>query len=362
MADICSLPLPKKMNTDLDLSDEEEELYEENPVQLFEHHRIKVDPGQSPVRIDKFLTEKIANATRNKVQTGIDGGLVKVNNEPTKSNYKVKPGDVISVLFSKPPRDEDIIPEDIPLDIVYEDADLLVVNKPAGMVVHPAYGNWIGTLVNALVYHFEQLPTTSSLAQRPGLVHRIDKDTSGLLVVAKTEPAMVGLARQFFYHTIKRTYTALVWGEVEQDSGTIRVPLGRSLKDRRLVEPVLNGTHGKIAITHYKVLERMRYVTLIECVLETGRTHQIRAHMKHLGHTLFSDQMYGGNKILAGQVFSSYKAFVENCFAIMPRQALHARSLGFIHPTTGKEMFFEQALPDDFTTVLEKWRGYVRSH
>jgi len=351
----------KQMNTEQEFSEEEEELYEENPVQLFEHHRFKVDPGQAPVRIDKFLTDKIANATRNKVQIGIDGGLVKVNNEITRSNYKVKPGDVISVLLTKPPRDEDIIPEDIPLDIVYEDADLMVVNKPAGMVVHPAYGNWIGTLVNALVYHFEQLPTTASLAQRPGLVHRIDKDTSGLLVIAKTELAMVGLAKQFFFHTIKRTYTALVWGVVKDDQGTIRVPLGRSPKDRRLVVPVLDGTHGKIAITHYKVLERMRYVTLIECVLETGRTHQIRAHMKHLGHTLFSDQMYGGNKLLVGQAFSSYKAFVENCFKLMPRQALHARSLGFVHPTTGKEMYFEQPLPEDFASVLEKWQGYLRT-
>ena len=275
-----------------------EEDPEEEELELYEHHRILVDKGQSLVRIDKFLTEKIANATRNKVQHAIESGGVLVNGEPTKSNYKIKPLDEIRVLLEKPPRDTEVLPENIPLDILFEDPHLLVVNKPAGMVVHPAHGNWTGTLVNGLVYHFQHLPEMKGNVGRPGLVHRIDKDTSGLLVIAKTEEAMAPLAAQFFHHSIDRTYLALVWGEPETDEGTITGHVGRSAKDRKVMDVFPDGSQGKHAVTHWKVLRRLRYVSLIQCNLETGRTHQIRAHMKYLGHPLFNDAMYGGNKIL----------------------------------------------------------------
>ena len=328
--------------------------------ELFEHHRITCDPGQEPLRIDKFLMDRLPNVTRNKVQQGIKDGFVTVNEQTVKPNYKVHAGDEIVIALPEPPRDTELVPEDIPLNIVFEDDYLLVVNKPAGMVVHPAYNNWTGTLVNALAYHFRQLPTMEGNDGRPGLVHRIDKDTSGLLVIAKTEAAMSGLAKQFFDHSIERTYYALVWGEPDETNGTIDVHLGRSEKDRRVTVAIPDGSRGRNAITHYKVLKPLRYVSLIQCNLETGRTHQIRAHMKHLGHTLFNDATYGGDKVLKGTQFSKYKSFVENCFKVMPRQALHAKSLGFEHPITKEQMQFDSELPEDFKAVIEKWEGYVQ--
>ncbi|WP_421763607.1 RluA family pseudouridine synthase [Ekhidna sp.] len=331
----------------------------QNEGDLYEHHNIKVDDGQDLLRIDKFLMDRLPNVTRNKVQAGIKDGFVKVNGREVKPNYKVHPGDEISVMLPEPPRDEDLVPEDIPLDIVLEDDHLLIVNKPAGMVVHPAYQNWSGTLVNALAYHFQNLPEMKGNDGRPGLVHRIDKDTSGLLVIAKTENAMTGLAKQFFDHSIERTYYALVWSVPEEGSGTIDVNVGRSLKDRRITSAFPDGDFGRNAITHYELIEDLRYVSLLKCNLETGRTHQIRAHMRYLGHPLFNDATYGGNEILKGTVFTKYKQFVQNCFKIMPRQALHAKTLGFIHPVTKEKVFVDSELPEDFTSVLEKWRGYV---
>jgi 23S rRNA pseudouridine1911/1915/1917 synthase len=326
---------------------------------LFEHHRIVADPGQSLLRIDKFLNDRLANVSRSKIQKGIDEGFVTVNDNPVKSNYKVHPNDVIVISFPEPPRDTDVKPENIPLDIVYEDSFLLVVNKRAGMVVHPAYQNWTGTLVNALTYHFQNLPQMPGNEGKPGLVHRIDKDTSGLLVIAKTEKAMTALAKQFFDHSIERTYNALVWGVPEPPQGTINVHIGRSLKDRRVTTAFPEGNYGRHAITHYTVFRELRYVSLVECRLETGRTHQIRAHMKYLGHPIFNDAMYGGDQIVKGTVFTKYKQFVENCFKLMPRQALHAKTLGFIHPETGKYLQFDSPLPEDFVAVLEKWENYV---
>lgn len=337
-----------------------EEDFEEEELELYEHHRIVVDKGQSPVRIDKFLTEKIANATRNRVQRAIDAGTILVNGQSSKSNYKIKPADEIRVLLEKPPRDTEVIPENIPLDILYEDPHLLIVNKPPGMVVHPAHGNWTGTLVNGLVYHFQHLPEMKGNVGRPGLMHRIDKDTSGLLVIAKTEETMAPLAAQFFHHTIERTYIALVWGEPEEDSGTVIGHVGRSAKDRKVMDVFPDGSQGKHAVTHWKVLKRLRYVSLIQCNLETGRTHQIRAHMRFIGHPLFNDAMYGGDKIRKGTQFSKYKAFIQNCFDLMPRQALHAMSLGFVHPVTQEKLYFEAPLPADFSAVLEKWEAYVQ--
>lgn len=342
------------------MTDQEHENSSEDSDELFEHYRIQVDPGQSLIRIDKFLSDRLPNASRNRIQNGIRDGLVKVNGLDIKSNYKVRPDDVVSISLPQPPRDTDVVPENIPLNIVYEDAELLVVDKPAGMVVHPAYNNWTGTLVNALVYHFQNLPEMPDNEGRPGLVHRIDKDTSGLLVIAKTEHALNRLARQFFDHSIERTYQALVWGVPEKLEGTVDVKLGRSLKDRRVVTAYPDGDYGKRAITHYKVLQDLRYVSLIECKLETGRTHQIRAHMKYLGHPLFNDATYGGDKILKGTVFSKYKSFVQNCFKILPRQALHAQSLGFVHPVSKKFLQFNSPLPDDFNEVIDKWENYVQ--
>ncbi len=332
---------------------------DDEEISLFEHHRIIIDNGQEALRIDKFLMDRIANVTRNRLQNAIDSEFIRVNDKPIKANYKVRPADIITILMPEPPREDLVLPENIPLNIVYEDDSLLIVNKEAGMVVHPAHSNWSGTLVNALAYHLQNLPTSQNGAGRPGLVHRIDKDTSGLLVIAKTETVMSHLAKQFYDHSIERTYYALVWGEVKEDVGRIENYLGRSMKDRRIVEVYEDETQGKKAITHYEVLKRMRYVTLIKCNLETGRTHQIRAHMKHLGHPLFNDAMYGGDKVLKGTNFTKYKQFVENCFKMMPRQALHAKSLGFVHPDTNKTIFFEADLPADFAAVLDKWEKYV---
>jgi 23S rRNA pseudouridine1911/1915/1917 synthase len=327
--------------------------------ELYEHHRITVDKGQGLTRIDQFLTEKLANATRSKVQAAITAESVRVNGQAVKASYRVKPLDLITVSLPHPPRDTEVIPQDIPLDIVYEDAELLVVNKPAGMVVHPAHGNWDGTLVNALTYHFQHLPTHRNGAIRPGLVHRIDKDTSGLLVIAKTEYAMTHLARQFFDHSIERTYLALVWGEPKEAAGTITGHLARSAKDRKVMDVFPDGSQGKHAITHYQTLRALYYVSLLQCNLETGRTHQIRAHLKYLGHPLFNDAMYGGDKIRKGMNVARYRQFVENCFALCPRQALHAQTLGFVHPSTKESMRFSAPLPADFAAVLAKWAGYV---
>lgn len=328
--------------------------------ELFEHHRIIADPGQSLLRIDKFLLDRLPNVTRTKIQEGIHLGFVRVNEKDIKPNYKIHPGDIVTVSFPEPPRDTDVKPENIPLNIVFEDEYIMVVNKAAGMVVHPAYQNWSGTLVNALAYHFKELPHMPGNEGRPGLVHRIDKDTSGLLVIAKTEAAITHLAKQFFDHSIERTYQAIVWGVPSPEAGTINVNVGRSLKDRRITTAFPKGDFGRTAITHYKLLKDYRYVSLIECRLETGRTHQIRAHMKYLGHPLFNDEMYGGNQITKGTVFTKYKQFVENCFKIIPRQALHARSLGFVHPISGKRLHFDSELPQDFVEVLEKWDHYVK--
>lgn len=335
----------------------ENELLDQEEQDLYEHLRIMVDKGQSLLRIDKFLMYRIENASRNRIQNAIEQGNVLVNEKVIKSSYKVKPLDLISVVLPHPPRDTEVYPEDLPIDIIYEDDDVLIVNKVAGMVVHPGYNNYTGTLVNALVYHFQQLPTLPGNDGRPGLVHRIDKDTSGLLLISKNERSMTYLARQFFEHTITRKYIALVWGDIAQD-GTVTGYIGRSVHDRRVMAIYDDPEKGKWSVTHYKVLERLNYVTLVECQLETGRTHQIRAHMKQIGHPLFSDATYGGDTIVKGTVFSKYKQFVENCFQLMSRQALHAKTLGFVHPTTKKYMLFEVPLPQDFESVLQKWRKY----
>ena len=327
---------------------------------LFIHHHIIADQKQSMLRIDKFLMDRLPNVTRNRIQGAIKEGFIKVNEKTIKSNYKVRPSDEIKIYLPEPPRDTEVVAENIQLNITYEDDDLLIVNKPAGMVVHPAFNNWNGTLVNGLAYHFQQLPVMKDNEGRPGLVHRIDKDTSGLLVIAKNESSMTHLAKQFFNHTIERTYYALVWGTPSPENGIINVNLGRSLKDRRITTAFPEGDFGRNAITHYKTLEDLRYVSLIQCNLETGRTHQIRAHMKYLGHPLFNDVTYGGDKILKGTVFSKYKSFVENCFKIINRQALHAKTLGFIHPSTNQPVKFESELPEDFQNVLTKWREYVK--
>lgn len=329
--------------------------------ELYEHFRFSVDKGQSQVRIDKFLHNRIENASRTKIQYAAEAGNILVNDKPVKSNYKVKPLDVISVVLAFPPRDEEIVPENIPLNIVFEDEEVVIVNKEAGMVVHPAYGNFTGTLVNALYWRYKDLPIFQSGDLRPGLVHRIDKNTSGIIVIAKSEQALNKLAKQFFYHTIDRRYVALVWGNMQNDSGTITGHIGRSIRDRKIMSVYEDGSHGKPAITHYKVLERLGYVNLVECKLETGRTHQIRAHFKHIGHPLFNDPEYGGDRILKGTTFSKYKQFVENCFKIMPRQGLHAKYIEFKHPTTGKLINFDSEIPADMQQVIDKWRNYVNN-
>ncbi len=327
---------------------------------LYEHYRFVADKGQQPLRVDKYLMNRIENATRNKIQKAAKDGNIHVNDSAVKQNYKVKAGDVVQVLFEHPPYEYLLTPEDIPLDIVFEDDTVIVVNKPAGMVVHPGHGNYSGTLINALTFHFDNLPNNSS--NRPGLVHRIDKDTSGLLVIAKTEVAMTHLSRQFFNKTTQREYLALVWGNVEEDEGTIEGNIGRHPKNR-LQNTVFEGEEaekGKPAVTHFKVMERLGYVTALSCRLETGRTHQIRVHLKHIGHTLFNDERYGGDAILKGTHFSKYKQFVDNCFKILPRQGLHARTLGFQHPVTNESMLFEAPIPTDMQECMEKWRNYSK--
>ena len=341
------------MNNNNDAIDELED-------ELFEHYRFDVPKGQLLLRIDKYLMNMIPNATRNKIQNAATAGDIYVNDLPVKSNYKVKPFDVIRIMLSHPPFENRVDPEDIPLDIVYEDDALLLINKPPDFVVHPGHGNYTGTLVNALAFHFENLPMNSS--ERPGLVHRIDKDTSGLLVIAKTEAAMTHLAKQFEAKTTEREYVALVWGNVVADEGRIEGNIARHLKDRMQMAVFADPEIGKPAVTHYKVLERFGYVTLVSCILETGRTHQIRVHMKHIGHPLFNDARYGGDLILKGTTFTKYKQFIENCFKALPRQALHAKTLGFVHPTTGELMRFDTELPQDFQDCLEKWRGYSKTH
>ncbi len=333
-----------------------EEEFEENE-ELFEHHRIVADKGQKPLRVDKFLSNFLENVSRSRVQTAAESGNIHVNGAVVKSNYKVKPADVVQVVMSYPPREIELIPENIPLDIVYEDDDVVVVNKPAGLVVHPGYGNYSGTLVNALIYHFQNLPVGQQ-TDRPGLVHRIDKLTTGLMVVAKNEPAMAHLSKQFFDRTIERRYLALVWGDFEEDSGTITGNIGRSHKNRKVQDVFPDGDQGKHAVTHWEVVERLGYVTLIQCKLETGRTHQIRVHLAHIGHPLFGDFEYGGDKILKGTTFTKYKQFVNNCFKILPRQALHARSLGFTHPKSGEWIYLESDLAEDMVAVIDKWRNY----
>ncbi|TDD77422.1 RluA family pseudouridine synthase [Flavobacterium caseinilyticum] len=340
------------MNNNIDTIDLEDE--------LFEHFRFEVPKGQASLRIDKYLMSLIQNATRNKIQTAATEGNIFVNDATVKSNYKVKANDVVRVMLTHPPYENHIIPENIPLDIVYEDDTLLLINKLPGMVVHPGHGNYTGTLVHALAYHFDNLPMNSS--ERPGLVHRIDKDTSGLLVIAKTEAAMTHLAKQFEAKTSEREYVALVWGNVVADKGTIEGNLARHLKDRMQMAVFADPEIGKPAVTHYKVLERFGYVTLISCQLETGRTHQIRAHLKHIGHPLFNDERYGGHLILKGTTFTKYKQFIDNCFKVLPRQALHAKTLGFVHPTTGDMIRFDTELPQDLMDCIEKWRGYSKSH
>ena len=323
---------------------------------LYEHYKFIATEGQEPLRVDKFLMNFVENATRNKIQQAAKAGNVLINEVVVKSNHKVKPNDVVRVVLAYPPAENVLEAEDIPLDIIHEDDAVIVVNKPAGMVVHPGHGNYTGTLVNGLMHHIKNLPTNSN--ERPGLVHRIDKDTSGLLVVAKTEFAMAHLSKQFFDRTTERLYYALVWGNIEEDEGRIEGNIGRSLKNRLQMTVFPEGDFGKHAVTHFKVLERLTYVTLVQCKLETGRTHQIRAHFKHIGHTLFNDERYGGNDILKGTTFTKYKQFVHNCFKVLPRQALHAKTLGFTHPTTGKFLQFNSEVPQDITDCLEKWRTY----
>ncbi len=354
VADITCPATDTEMDTaDLLLDDEEQQ------DELYEHFSVTVDKGQAMLRIDKYLTARMENATRNRIQTAADNGNILVNGSPVKSSYKVKPLDVIQIVMPYPRREVEIIAEDIPLEIPYEDDDLLIVNKAAGMVVHPGHGNYSGTLVNALTWHLKDLPLFQDGDIRAGLVHRIDKNTSGLLVIAKNEKAHARLAKQFFDHTIERRYVALVWGNFEEDEGTVEGNIGRSHRDRLKMAVFPDGSDGKHAVTHYRVLKRYGYVTLLELKLETGRTHQIRVHMEYIGHPLFNDERYGGDRILKGTTFSKYRQFVENCFSIMPRHALHARSLGFVHPSTRENIYFESSLPDDMQQVLDKWDTYT---
>lgn len=353
------------MQTDLTedniIDDEDALLDDDSSSQMYEHHRLVVDKGQSLLRVDKFIMLRLEGISRNRVQNAAEAGCILVNDKPVKSNYRVKPNDIISIVMDRPPQEVEIIPEDIPLDIVYEDKDVLVINKKPGMVVHPGHGNYDGTLLNAVAYHLKDSPDFDVNDPRLGLVHRIDKDTSGLLVIAKNDNAKTDLSAQFFNKTTKREYVALVWGLVAEDKGRIEGNIGRNVKDRLQMCVFEDESQGKHAVTHFDVIERLGYVTLVKCHLETGRTHQIRVHMKHIGHTLFNDARYGGDQILKGTTFSKYKQFVQNCFDICPRQALHARMLGFVHPRTGEEMLFEAALPDDMLQLVEKWRGYISS-
>jgi 23S rRNA pseudouridine1911/1915/1917 synthase len=331
----------------------------ENDDELFEHHRILVDNGQSLIRIDKFLFDRLEKTSRTRIQNACDASFVRVNGIPVKSNYKVKPLDLITIELPYPMRELELLPENLPLEILYEDDQVIVLNKQAGMVVHPGHGNYSGTLVNALLYHLEHLPPgKQNSSNRPGLVHRLDKLTTGVMVIAKTDDALTHLSKQFSDRTSQRRYVALAWGDISED-GTVIGNTGRSLQDRKLFTVFPDGSHGKHAVTHYKVLERFGYITLVECKLETGRTHQIRVHMKHIGHTLFGDIEYGGNKALKGTTFAKYKQFVDNCFTILPRQALHAKSLGFTHPGTGEWMSFDSEIPSDMQEVMARWRKYI---
>ncbi len=335
----------------------EEELTDQQ--ELFEHYRFKADPGQSLLRIDKFLSDRLENSSRTRIQNAASAGNILVNNNPVKPSYKVKPGDIVQVVLPTPPREIELIPQNIPLNVVYEDDDVMVVNKEPGMVVHPAYGNYTGTLVNALMWHFKDLPLFNTGESRPGLVHRLDKNTSGILVIAKNEFALNRLSKQFFDRTTDRRYNALVWGIPDPPEGTITGNVGRSIKDRKIMQVFNDENEGKPAITHYKVLEDLGYISLIECKLETGRTHQIRVHFSHIKHPLFNDEEYGGDQILKGTTFTKYQQFIKNCFKILPRQALHAKSLAFDHPVTGKRLSFDSDLPDDMVQVIEKWRKYI---
>jgi 23S rRNA pseudouridine1911/1915/1917 synthase len=327
--------------------------------ELFEHHRFVVDPGQSFLRIDKYLSYRLESTSRTRIQNAANAGNILVNNSPIKPNYKVKPGDIVQIVLPNPPREIELIPENIPINIVYEDDDVLIVNKEPGMVVHPAYGNYTGTLVNALMYHFRDLPLFNTGEARPGLVHRIDKNTSGILVIAKNELSLNRLSRQFFDRTTDRRYQALVWGTPDPPEGTITGHVGRNTKDRKIMQVFEDGSEGKPAITHYRILENLGYISLVECKLETGRTHQIRVHFSHIRHPLFNDEEYGGDQIIKGTTFTKYQQFIKNCFKILPRQALHAKSLAFDHPVTGKRLSFESELPDDMVQVIEKWRKYT---
>jgi len=337
----------------------EEELIDQAEQELFEHYRFKADPGQALLRIDKFLSDRLENSSRTRIQNAANAGNILVNNNPVKPNYKIKPGDIVQVVLPTPPREIELIPQDIPLNIVYEDDDVLVVNKEPGMVVHPAYGNYTGTLVNALMWHFKDLPLFNTGESRPGLVHRIDKNTSGILVIAKNEFALNRLSKQFYDRTTDRRYNALVWGVPDPAEGTITGNVGRSIKDRKVMQVFADESEGKPAITHYKVLENLGYISLVECKLETGRTHQIRVHFSHIKHPLFNDEEYGGDQIIKGTTFTKYQQFIKNCFKILPRQALHAKSLSFTHPVTGKRLHFDSDLPDDMVQVIEKWRKYT---
>lgn len=348
------------MNTcDEDIEADDKIIAEEGERELYEHFRFVADKGQNLLRVDKFLVARLESSSRNRVQQAAEAGCILVNGKAVKSNYRVKPLDVVSVVMDRPRYEFEIIPQNIPLDVVYEDKTVLVVNKPAGLVVHPGHRNYSGTLVNALAYYFRDTPDYDVSDPRLGLVHRIDKDTSGLLVIAKTPEAKTNLGLQFFHKTTQRQYVALVWGIMEKDEGTITGNIGRSLKDRLQMTVFPEGDFGKHAVTHYKTLERLGYVSIVECKLETGRTHQIRVHMKHIGHTLFNDERYGGDQILKGTTFTKYKQFVQNCFEICPRQALHAKTLGFKHPVTGEEMFFDSPIPQDMTLLFDKWRNYT---
>jgi 23S rRNA pseudouridine1911/1915/1917 synthase len=335
----------------------EEELVEQQ--ELFEHHRFKVDPGQSVVRIDKFLFSRMENTSRTRIQNAANAGNILVNNNPVKPSYKIKPDDVVQIVLPNPPREVELIPENIPINIVYEDDDVVVVNKEAGMVVHPGYGNYTGTLVNALMWHFRDLPLFSTGELRPGLVHRIDKNTSGILVIAKNELSLNRLSKQFYDRTTDRKYIALVWGIPEPPSGTITGYVGRSIRDRKVMQVFPDGSQGKTAITHYRLIEDLGYISMVECKLETGRTHQIRVHLSYIKHPLFNDGEYGGDQILKGTTFAKYQQFVKNCFKILPGQALHAKSLEFDHPVTGKRLSFDSELPDHIIQVIEKWRRYT---